>query len=186
MNMNSRKLIVVLATLLVVSICACVAFSVLPGSNYTEDYRIYCNVKNITETNSLLDYCHSNNVEYEIKNGCFSMEKYDVQFSIEKALCSIQPASHCSKLALLANDEYRFVTVTARQSKDNKLVQTLSYKTLTHRYELCEGKYRVITAWPAYVAFLCAVVFCLSLVGYVKYCMACKRAYLENHTPNTD
>lgn len=181
MNGNCKGLILVLAALLLVSIVVCVCFSNAKGENYTDDYKIFGEVNTMTSTIELLEYCHANGIEYSINNGIFEMEKYDIAFALDKNECTLVPNKHMYNMSLLSKEHYGLVSIITERKEDGSLVKTLSLKTLTHRYELSDGTYRLITAWPAYLSFLFVVAFAVVLFAYIKYCLAYKRHIANTH-----
>ena len=183
---RKKNLIVALACLLLVSIVACVCFSLNKGTNYTDDYKVYRNVKSIEDTLQLLDYCHTNGIEYAIKDSKFKMEDYDVSFVLDKSECALVPNEHMSNVEFLEKELYGYVMVSTEKDEDGSIVKTTSYATLTHKYYQTEGSYRVVATWPTTIAAICSVVFGVALYFAIQKRKAAIQARRAAHNPNMD
>ena len=183
---RKNNMILVLVCLLLVSIVACVCFSLSKGANYTDDYRIYRNVKNMEDTLQLLDYCHTNGIEYSIKNSKFAMEEYDVSFVLDKSECAIIPNEHMTNIEFLEKELYGYVMVSTDKNDDGSIVKTTNFSTLTHKYYQTEGSYRVVATWPTTIAIICSVVFGVALYFAIKSRNEAIQARRAQHNPNMD
>lgn len=183
---RKKNMILVLVCLLLVSIATCVCFSLSKGTNYTDDYRIYRDVKNMEDTLQLLDYCHENGIEYSINNSKFKMESYDVSFVLDKSECAIIPNEHMTNIEFLEKELYGYVMVSTDKNDDGSIVKTTSYATLSHRYYQTEGSYRVVATWPATIALICSIGFSVALYFTVKARNEAIKARRAERNPNMD
>lgn len=161
-NNHPRYGIITLSILVVISIISCVIFSLIPGEDYTLGYNVYSEVKDITGTYALMDYCHENFIEYSINNNVFSMKGYATTFSLNKAECSITNDNHMNNLTLLEKGCYDIV-----ENTDAGTVYTL--RTWGTNYTLCDGNYTVYNTWPALFAFFAIIIFTVALTQQIYF-----------------
>ena len=151
-----------LITLLVVSIIACVIFQFIPGKDYTADYGVYSDVKEITGTYELMDYCHAKGISYSIVNNVFKLEGYTLTFSLNKSECVIKNDNHMNNIWLLENGHYDHTE--SSKTEDGSIVKSYILKTWGTNYESCNGTFTVYNMWPALISFFAAILFAIMLV----------------------
>ena len=159
---NGRTNIATLVILSLVSLIACVVLQFIPGKDYTANYKAYSDVKDITGTYELMDYCHTKGIQYSINNNVFKLEGYTIMFSLNKSECSIKNDNHLNYLWLLENGRYD--TVATKKLDDGSTVKSYMLKTLGTNYENCNGTYTVYNMWPALIALFVTIAFATILV----------------------
>ena len=162
---NCRVGTTALVIALVCSIVAFVVFQFVPGENVTGEYKVYVDVKGITSTYALMDYCHENGIEYSISNGVFSMQQHTLQFDLNKAECEIKNDRHMNNLWLLEHGHHDIVET--HQKSDGSTSKSYMLKTWGTNYEMYDGQFTTYNMWPALIALFASIIFVIVLVQNV-------------------
>ena len=160
---NTRIGISSLIALLVVSIVSCIIFSFIPAEDKTLEYDIFCDVKDITSTYTLMDYCHEHGIEYSINSGKFTMNNYSIRFTLNKSECTIANNRHMNNLWLLVENDC-YDTVKTTKQDDGSTVKSYMLKTWGTNYESCNGTYSTYNMWPALISFIAVILFAILLL----------------------
>lgn len=166
-----RFRIITLVTLFLISVLSCAIFSLTPGKDYTHDYLTYSEVKGITSTYELMDFCHENDIDYSINSRHFTMKTHSFTFSVNKSDCSINNNSHMNNFYLLESGRY---DVFVEEENIYKL------NTWGTNYELCDGTYTLYNMWPALISLFFAIIIAIITCMYMYLITTCKRCKHKN------
>ena len=164
--------IISLISVIIVSLLACVLFSFSPGTDYTQDYSTFSQVKDITSTYQLMDFCHENGIDYSINNNQFTLKEHSFSFKVNKTECTLNNNTHMNNFYLLESGRYDMF---------NEEENSYLLKTWGANYQLCNDSYVLYNMWPAAISLLVAVIFVIVTCVYIYTITTCKRCTTGKH-----
>lgn len=109
--------------------CYSVAYLFSNGDNYTEEYRIYSEIKDYTSLTELRGKLQSLNVEYEIADGKLTLEEYaHISFNVNSGdLCHVFEDSYMQNFKTIDSEDFSVVEVST-ELEDGKIIETFYLK----------------------------------------------------------
>ena len=180
---NKKVFRVIITAIILIALSWAVFTQFSSGTNLTDEYHLYTNVKNAEDIDTLRNYLDKKQISYEIESSRLTLKKFDnISFAISGNKCSILKNAHMLSCEKLDSENYEELHVESTYAKDG-MTEKILLKIDGKKYMRLDNVYYMSDIMAKDIANTILVVSCIT-IG-VFFTVKLVKSYKKNHTTST-